>query len=103
LILSILNDVLATVWLSYALFFFAKETVVCYTHNHMLVCLATLFTVTPMWASSALRLLEVEVPGWLMLLEAPAGVAIRLSIVVLCYATAVWSPWEPRRTAQACA
>ncbi|MBU9200196.1 hypothetical protein KTD31_02095 [Burkholderia multivorans] len=96
---TILNNLLAIFFLAYVLFFFVKETMVSYAADLALVCMATLVTTLPMWASSALRNLEVPVPGWLLFLDASAGVAIRLSIVVLCYALAAWSPWMPRRSA----
>ncbi|HDR9105394.1 TPA: hypothetical protein QDB04_002235 [Burkholderia vietnamiensis] len=96
LMLTILNNLLATFFLAYVLFFFAKETIVCYTTDHLLVCLATLVTTVPMWVASALHLLDVPTPGWLLFLDDSAGVAIRLSLVVLCFTLAAWSPWEPR-------
>ncbi len=93
-----LQNVLATVFLAYVLFFFAKATVVSREREILFALLATVVTAGPICALYFLRLLGAAIPPWLLLSdEAIVGLIVRLAVVVFCFTLAVWSPWDRRR------
>ncbi|MBB5546619.1 hypothetical protein [Paraburkholderia fungorum] len=96
---NFLQDVLATVFIAYVLFFFAKATLGHRDREILLAVVATVGTAGPICALYILRQLGTAIPLWLSQFDdGIVGVIMRLGIVVSCFTLAVWSPWERRHT-----
>jgi len=96
----VLELALLCIHLAFVLFFFAKARSVHHGWDRSLVLLATVVTAGPICVASVFRAIDVGAPQWILLAnEAAFGLIVRLSIVCLCSALAVWSPWERRRAA----
>jgi hypothetical protein len=94
-----LQNMLATVFLAYVLFIFAKATVVSRESDLLFAVVATVVAAGPICALCTFRLLGATIPQWLSLADdAIVGLIVRVGVVVLCFTLAVWSPWGRRPT-----